>query len=118
MKRKWVVGFAEGIQAGHLGCFLKRLVHPRTVASSNVATSIAILEPGQEIRVHSHEFEEAYFVVEGRARMRVENDEFDVGPWDSVYVPGGAEHWTLNTGSERLVLLCSLSPPPEFSDER
>ena len=114
MKHKRVVKYKDGIDVSHLDCFVRRLVHPRTAGSVNIATSIAIIEPGQEIKSHSHQFEEAYFVLQGRASMRIDEDDFNVGQWDSIYVPSGAEHWTLNTGKEDLVLLCSLSPPPEF----
>jgi mannose-6-phosphate isomerase-like protein (cupin superfamily) len=114
MKR--VVKFEEGIDVHHLGCLVKRLVHPRTVGSENVAISIAIVEPRQEIITHSHSFEEAYFVVEGKAKMRIDDDEFEVVAWDSVYVPANAQHWTLNTETDKLILICALSPPSEFKD--
>ena len=85
MKR--VVTFDEGMEARHLGCQLKRLIHPRTTGSVNVGLSIAIVKPGEEIKSHSHGFEEAYFVAEGKAKMRIEDEEFTVGTWDSVYIP-------------------------------
>ena len=115
MKHERVVRYDDGIDVGHLDCFVRRLVHPRTTGSVNIATSVAIIEPGQEIKAHSHQFEEAYFVVQGQAKMRIGKDDFNVGRWDSVYVPPEMEHWTLNTGREKLVLVCSLSPPPEFT---
>ena len=111
-----VVRYEQGLDVNHLDCFVRRLIHPRTAGSVNIATTIAIVEPGKEIKAHSHAFEEAYFVVQGQAEMRVTDDTFKVEEWDSVYVPSGAEHWTLNTGNENLILICSMSPPPEFSE--
>ena len=107
MKQKRVVKFEEGIEVRHLDCLVKRLIHPRTIGSKNVATSVAIVEPGQEIINHSHSFEEAYFVVAGQAKMRIDSDEFEVAAWDSVYVPANAQHWTLNTGTDKLILISS-----------
>lgn len=116
-KIKRVVKFDEGIEVRHLGCLVKRMIHPRTAGSKNIANAIAIVEPGEEIKSHDHSFEEAYFVVEGEARMRVDNEEFNVVAWDAVYIPSNAEHWTLNTGKKRLVLVTSLSPPPPFDNQ-
>jgi len=115
MKR--LVKFEEGIETQHLQCVVKRLIHPHTTGSLNVALSVAIVSPGQEIKSHSHSFEEAYFVAQGEGRMRIENEEFDVVAWDSVYIPPNEEHWTLNTGKKRLVLICALSPPPQFNEQ-
>jgi len=113
-KIRRVVKFQEGIEVWHLDCMVKRLIHPRTTGSKNVANAVAIVETGKEIKSHHHSFEEAYFVVEGEALMRVDGDEFTVGAWDAVYIPPEVEHWTLNTGKKRLVLVTSLSPPPPF----
>ena len=111
---KKVVKYEEGLETRHLKCLVKRLIHPHTTGSVNLGLSIAILQPGEEIPSHSHGFEEAYFVAEGGARMRIGDDQFDVVSWDSVYVPSDADHWTLNTGEKRLVLICALSPPPKI----
>lgn len=113
---KKLVRFDEGIEVRHLGCMVKRLIHPRTTGSENIGLSVAIVEHGEEIKVHSHGFEEAYFVTEGNALIRIGSEEFNVRAWDAVYVPVNTDHWTLNTGKGRLVLICALSPPPEFND--
>jgi mannose-6-phosphate isomerase-like protein (cupin superfamily) len=41
---------------------------------------------------HFHDCAEYWAVIEGRARVAVGGDEFDVGPGDLVCTPAGTEH--------------------------
>jgi len=111
-KSKRVMSFEDGIDIEGYGCRIKRLVHPQTVGSQHVALAVAVAQSGQEIKSHRHAFEEAYFVAQGKARMRGGDEEFDVRAWDAFVVPPNVEHWTLNTGDDELVLVCALAPPP------
>jgi putative monooxygenase len=71
------------------------------------------MEPGERIRRHSHEMEEAYFVTEGTGLMYLEGvGDIRLGPGLAVYVPANRVHGQLNDGDETLQIICSLSPPP------
>ena len=107
-----------------LGAPVRRLVHPNTVGSRRLGVSICQMAPGDEVRRHRHDYEEAYFVVRGRGRMHLEGEgEIVLEPGLSVYIPAGRVHGQVNDGDEPLDIVCSLSPPPvegdapDFADE-
>jgi mannose-6-phosphate isomerase-like protein (cupin superfamily) len=65
------------------------------------------LPPGTSVGVHQHaaDDEEVYVIVQGRGRMLLDGETFDVGPGDVIRnVPGGT-HGLMNTGSEPLTMV-------------
>ena len=96
-----------------LGAEVRRLVHPTTVGSENVGVSICLMGPGDEILTHRHDYEEAYFVVQGTGKMYLEGEPpIHLEPGLSVYIAPGQVHGQVNDGIVPLHILCSLSPPP------
>ncbi len=71
----------------------------------------AVLAPGKEIEAHVDPYEEIYFVLEGKGRIRVGQESREVGPMDATYLPAGVPHALLNTGEEDLVILVVAAPP-------
>lgn len=111
--RKLVVRIDEGRPFDALGAPVRRLVHPKTVGSELLGVSICLMEPGDEVRRHSHDYEEAYFVVRGHGLMYLEGEGgVRLEPGLSVYVPPGRVHGQVNDGDEPLHIVCSLAPPP------
>ncbi len=107
----------EGVLFDALGAPVRRLVHPNTVGSKLLGVSICLMEPGDEIRRHSHDYEEAYFVLRGTGRMYLEGEgEIRLEPNLSVYIAPGRVHGQVNDGTEPLHILCSLAPPPVIGD--
>jgi mannose-6-phosphate isomerase-like protein (cupin superfamily) len=71
------------------------------------------LEPGQEQAGHRHAVgDKLYYVLEGRGRIRVGAEEWDVGPGDLVCAPAGEDHAVRNPGPARLALLVTMAPKP------
>jgi quercetin dioxygenase-like cupin family protein len=96
-----------------LGAPVYRLVHPLTVGSRNLGVSLCRMAPGDEIRRHSHQMEEAYFVMAGTGVMYLEGvGDVRLGPGLAVYIPSNRVHGQVNDGDEMLEIVCSLSPPP------
>ena len=75
--------------------------------SFRIAT-IAAATPGAAKRgPHVHrDFEECIYVLSGQGTMHSECGEHPVQPGDTLLVPAGEKHMTINTGTEPLVLLC------------
>lgn len=118
-EKKLVMRIADGTDFRGVGGLCKRLVHPSINGSKHVGVTVAFVLPGEELPFHSHENEEAYFVLQGTGLMRLGSYDEDIQlePWLSVFMPGGELHYTKNTGNEPLVLLCSLAPPPAAVDK-
>ena len=68
------------------------------------------LQPGHEARPHSHPHEQIVYVVSGRMRFVVGDEEALVGPGDMLVVPPNVEHWAETIGDEPALDLSIFSP--------
>lgn len=118
--KKLVMRISEGSTFRGVGGLCKRIVHPSINGSKHVGVTVCFVNPGEELPFHSHDNEEAYFVLQGTGLMRLGSYDEDIQlePWLSVFMPCGEPHYTKNTGNEPLVLLCSLAPPPVAVDPK
>ncbi|MCW5751141.1 MAG: cupin domain-containing protein [Alphaproteobacteria bacterium] len=115
---------------------LFRLIYPATVGSRQLFVGLAVVPPGQAPHVfHRHgveivgntrleyapDFEEFYFLVEGRGLMQWKDAdgsiaEVEVAAGDAVFMPPGcAEHRIFNSGSATLRVLYGGTPPARVS---
>ena len=61
---------------------------------------------------HLHDgFEECIYVLRGTGRTVAESGEVAIKPGDIMLIPPNEKHYTRNTGSEPLVLLCFFAVP-------
>ena len=66
--------------------------------------------PGSSVGYHEHSGdEEVYFILEGNGKVRDDEVEYDVGPYDTVLTNSGHHHGIENTGSRDLKLLAIIS---------
>src|SRR5262245_52299087 len=74
---------------------------------------IAPAKPGDLPRgPHLHDgFEECIYVLKGTGTTVAESGEIAIKPGDIVLIPPNEKHYTRNTGSELLVLLCFFAVP-------
>ena len=73
------------------------------------------LNPGQAQKVHTHgASDKVYYVLSGRATVRVGGEEQELTPGQAVLAPAGEEHGVTNTGGEPLTLLVFMAPKPAY----
>ena len=96
------------------GC-VKRVVHPSVTGSKTLGCSVSYLSPGEDFKEHRHHWEEAFYVVQGKALVTIEGcpEEIIAEPGMIIYIPGNAKHYTKNIGDEPVVLVCPVAPPPD-----
>lgn len=68
------------------------------------------LEPGMEVRPHSHPFEQVVYVVKGRMRFVIGGEERVVEEGGLVRIPPDIEHCGEPLGSETVMNLDVFSP--------
>lgn len=88
------------------------LVSERTVGASVGCRVVEIdrEDPSDPRHAHVHrQMEEVIVVLSGEGRSWVEGETRPLGPGDSVWVPAGMRHMTVNTGAQPLRLLCFFS---------
>lgn len=71
------------------------------------------LLPGQAQKLHSHAGNDKYyFILEGRARVRIGDEERDLGPGEAALARPGVDHSIANTSGAPVVALVFQAPKP------
>jgi len=93
---------------------LKWLVSPDDTEGARLTFGEVLLLPGKGHGRHNHpESEEVLYVLSGQARQMLDDGEerwFDIGPGDTIYVPQGMYHATINSGWQPIRLLAIYNP--------
>jgi mannose-6-phosphate isomerase-like protein (cupin superfamily) len=75
------------------------------VRSAALSVGLYRLPAGSEDEQHPHGEEEVYLVMEGRARFRMGDEDFDVQPGALLTVPARVEHRFHSIAEDLLVLV-------------
>jgi quercetin dioxygenase-like cupin family protein len=71
------------------------------------------LLPGQRQKVHAHPgSDKIYFVLRGRARVRIADEEQELDPGQAALAPAGVPHGVTNTTGDPAMLLVVMAPKP------
>lgn len=98
------------------GSTIRELAGAAWTAARHQSLAEATLPAGGETIEHlHHQSEEIYYFTGGRGRMRLDDEEHDVGAGDCVVIPPGTRHKLWAGPDEDLVLLCACSPA--YSDD-
>jgi oxalate decarboxylase/phosphoglucose isomerase-like protein (cupin superfamily) len=93
---------------------LKWLVSPDTTEGARLTFGEVLLLPGKGHERHNHpDAEEVLYVLSGEGRQMLDDGEerwFDVAPGDTIYVPQGMYHATINSGWQPIRLLAIYNP--------
>jgi len=68
------------------------------------------LEPGMEINPHSHPFEQAVYIVQGKVRFHIGGEVFEGGPGSVIRIPANIEHYAEPFGDEPVLNLDIFAP--------
>jgi oxalate decarboxylase/phosphoglucose isomerase-like protein (cupin superfamily) len=91
---------------------IKPLVATDNTENPEVSLMHVILLPGKGHDRHNHpESDEILYILAGEGDQMVDDEPpLQVRPGDTVFIPKGAFHSTLNTGYEPLVILAIYAP--------
>ena len=82
----------------------------RVFTGDGATLAFTTLDPGHTPNPHSHPHEQIVYILSGRARFVVGEDEAILGPGEMLVVPPGVEHWAETVGDEPVVDLSVFSP--------
>ena len=87
------------------------LVNPKTCPGAQLEFHITEIQPegGALDDVHENE-DHVFFVISGRAKAKVGDDDFEVGPGDALYVPKGTVHNFRIQGGEAFRIAVVFAP--------
>lgn len=100
---------------------LRRLIHPDLGNSKNVAISLLVMNPGDEVLPHYHEKrEEVYYILSGEGvAVHKENDSVEeIKLEKNIAIPISPRviHDIKCTGNEPLWILVVMAPPLPIDD--
>ena len=99
------------------GSEIRELLAHRNSAIANQSLAEARIPSGGATTEHYHPVaEEIYFITHGTGRMRIGDEEREVGEGDAIAIPPGTRHKLWNTGTDTLRLLCCCAPGYEHQD--
>jgi mannose-6-phosphate isomerase-like protein (cupin superfamily) len=99
------------------GSTVREIAGPAPGNAANQSLAEATVPAGGETIEHYHRTsEEIYTFLSGSGRMRLGDEESEVGPGDAVVIPPGMRHKLWSDTAEPLVVLCSSSPPYSHDD--
>ena len=99
------------------GSQIRELAGPSSGSALNQSLAEATVAPGEATDEHYHEVtEEIYFFTHGTGRMRLGEEEHEVGPGDAVVIAAGVKHKVWASEDEPLRLLCCCAPAYSHED--
>ena len=92
---------------------VKILIDKETTGSNNICVGFFILESGCQSVPDVHlDMEEVYYITQGKGRLLLEGETYELAPGTAVYVPPGMKHQLFNEGEEELWILWAFTPHP------
>jgi len=96
---------------------IREILAPADSGIRKQSLAEARLAPGRSTDEHFHpQTEEIYYILRGRGRIRIEDEEREVGPGDGIAILPGHRHRIWNIGGSPLVFLCCCSPAYSHDD--
>jgi uncharacterized cupin superfamily protein len=98
----------DGVTRAHFDRATSERLVPvrRELGITTFGVNMLALQPGQRARIHRHAVqEEAYLVLEGTLTLIVEQEEYELGPYDAMRVAPDLRRQLVNRSSERVLLL-------------
>ena len=78
---------------------------------------VEIFDVGSETPPHRHNLAvEMFFILQGQGIAICDGKEINLHSGDSILIPQMGTHYLKNVGSERLYVLCIMTPNESFSE--
>ncbi|HSB84547.1 MAG TPA: cupin domain-containing protein [Nitrosarchaeum sp.] len=106
------------IISGNEGTRIKQYFHPHnTLNGINYSLAQFTLEPGKKTLLHKIKSSEIYYILEGYAILKINDESHKLKKDDSCYVPPMSVQQIENIGSIILRFLCIVEPAWKPEDE-
>ena len=91
---------------------IKWLISKDSHPEAGITFGTVVMQPGEGHGRHNHPgAAEVLYVVTGEGEQMVDDEEpFEVGPGDTIYIPPDIFHSTVNTGWQPMHVLAIYSP--------
>jgi quercetin dioxygenase-like cupin family protein len=90
----------------------KKVLLPRE-EMPNFEMRCFILQPGGKMPNHTNEVEHEQYVINGRAKIGIGDEVFEVKKGNVVYIPAKVPHWYSNIGDDTFEFICLVPNQPD-----
>jgi quercetin dioxygenase-like cupin family protein len=90
------------------GVNIRWLIDEENDGAPHYALRLIEVAPSGHTPFHAHPFEHENFVISGNGRLRIEEEQYEVGPGSVMFVPADMNHNFENTGQEPFCFLCGI----------
>ena len=90
------------------GVTIRWIIDEKRDGAPNYALRVIEVAPGGHTPNHSHSFEHENFVIEGKGRVQISGEWYNVGQGDVIFVPPGVQHTYVNAGEGLFKFLCGI----------
>ncbi len=99
------------------GSEIRELMHPAQHGGQQQSLAEAVIQPGEQTRLHRHlRSEELYHVTRGAGIMTLGDATLSIRVGDTILIAPGTPHCVTASGGEPLYLLCCCSPAYRHED--
>jgi len=89
----------------------EKRIRKKLLSSQKIVAELLCYEPGQGTPQHHHpKQDEIFYVIEGKGKMIIGDEELPVGPTSLVLVPAQVSHGIAAASGSRLVILFIKAP--------
>ncbi len=99
--------------AGQIAFSSEKMKKVNLFTTDRMFCDVYCFEPRQEQTPHTHTgSDKIYYVLDGRATVRIGQETRELEPGEIALAPSGAEHGVSNRGSDQLTVLVFMAPKP------
>ena len=92
---------------------LDKMVRVALATTDRSQLDLYCVAPGQSQRAHTHDTQDKiYYVLEGGGRFSLGGADERLSTGEALVAPAGVEHGLVNDGTEPLLVLVVVTPPP------
>ena len=118
MAKQYVVKRDEAVQGfyqsptGRGGTLMRFMIDEETSGGTHFAMMANQIAAGTQAGpgVHSHATEHGFYILSGKARFMIEDQEHIVGPHTSVFIPANVPHSVASASDEPLEYVAIYAP--------
>ena len=97
---------------------LKEYFNPDNTSDGiNYSLAQFSLDVEKKTKLHKIKSSEIYYILEGKGKLKINNQEHILIKNDSAYVPPNSEQFLENVGSKKLRFLCIVQPAWKPEDD-
>ncbi|MCG6982602.1 MAG: cupin domain-containing protein, partial [Deltaproteobacteria bacterium] len=90
------------------GVTIRWVIDEEKDGAPTYALRVIEVAPGGNTPNHTHSFEHENYIMEGKGRVQIDGEWFEVAVGDIVFVPPNSQHTYVNTGNEVFKFLCGI----------